>query len=36
MQTVLADVKREIAEVQGKIDRMLLRDVDRRAIVRVP
>jgi hypothetical protein len=33
MQAVIADTQRGIAEVQDKIDRLLRRDVDGRALV---
>jgi hypothetical protein len=34
MQSVLVDTRRGVEDVQAKIDRMLLEDVDRRALVR--
>jgi len=34
MQAVIADTQRGIAEVQAKIDKLLRRDIDGRALVR--
>jgi hypothetical protein len=36
MQAVIADTQRGIAEVQAKIDKLLSRDIDGRALVRAP